>query len=335
MECFACKSDIPQQDAVNCGVCHNTLHLSCTDIKRKNDRKDWKCVNCRPVLVTTNPKVTGTVSNPQSPACSIDTNSPVALQTILLEIRDLAKSMNSCHEKLDVHTRLIEDQKKEIEKYRSENQQLHDRISVLEKYNCDLKSRVNEMEQYSRKNSVEIHGVPLPKKTSHGARSKEDTIAVVHRVGQAMGFKFEPYTIDACHRLGPSRNGQPPGIIVKFTRRVDKEDFLAKKKTRPQLSTRHVLGFEDCDFPIFVNESLSPYNRFLFMKAKEYKKVNNFKFCWVKNGHILLRKNESSNIMQVNSIDDLKYPSESVKVVESESGACNENILSFVRKVNG
>jgi hypothetical protein len=79
-----------------------------------------------------------------------------------------------------------------------------------------LEQRLDDAEQYSRRNCVEIHGVPV---------SGGDVLTTVKNVGMSM--------IDACHTLGtkPSTSG-PPGIIVKFVRRMDAEKLLSKRRDK-------------------------------------------------------------------------------------------------------
>lgn len=233
----------------------------------------------------------------------------------LRELRkDLSKSLEVCHEKLDDQKSLLEDQRQQLLTCLNQQQELQGRVVKLEKENVTLKQKMNDLEQYGRKNSIEIHGVPYPKKTSMGLQPKENIIEVVHRIGIAIGFKFEPYTIDACHRLRSAKGKagtnpeKPPGIILKFTRRMDKEEFLRIKKTRPQLSTRHVKGYEHVDQPIYIGDSLTQYNRFLLSKAKAFAKNENMKYTWFNNGKILMRKNEGSRVFVIASEEDLKTP---------------------------
>lgn len=88
------------------------------------------------------------------------------------------------------------------------------------------------MEQYSRRDCIEIQGVP--------EASREDTISsrsVVQTVGNAIGFKVENHMIDPRYKLkkSESRPSQIRKIIVKFFRRTVKEEFLRKKTIKRKL----------------------------------------------------------------------------------------------------
>ncbi|XP_054266878.1 uncharacterized protein LOC128989046 [Macrosteles quadrilineatus] len=160
-----------------------------------------------------------------------------------------------------------------------------------------LEERVEECEQYSRSNCVEIQGIPRT--------PTEDVLTIVKEVGKAMDMDITDTMVDTCHRLGPRGSGSTQsGIIVKFVRRIDKEELLRKRRVKRTLSTRH-MGRTD-DLPIYNNESLSPARRRLHTLARTYKKEKNYKFLWVRNGKIFLRKEENAPVKVITSEEDLK-----------------------------
>lgn len=160
-----------------------------------------------------------------------------------------------------------------------------------------LEDRLEDMEQYSRSNCLEIQGIPY--------MPTEDVLSIVKDVGKALDLTISDSMVDACHRLGVRQNGdKPPGIIVKFVRRIDKEEFLRKRRVKRTLSTRH-MGRSD-DLPIYVNESLSPTRRRLHAMARQYQRDNNYKFLWVRNGKIFLRKEEKAPVKVISRQEDLE-----------------------------
>lgn len=83
--------------------------------------------------------------------------------------------------------------------------------------------------------------------------------------------------IDCCHRLGnASSSGQPRHIIIKFIARWKKQELVAAKKVRRNGNMRDLnLNIPGLDRQIFLNESLTKFNRLLLVKCKNYKKLNN------------------------------------------------------------
>lgn len=225
---------------------------------------------------------------------------------VVTEIRDsqkqYEKSFNEACDSMDAQ--LIENTKA-LKAQHEQNGKLFKLVEDLSNENRDLKKsvkmleeRVEDLEQYSRNNCVEIQGIPQEK--------TEDVVSIVKDIGKAMDMEISDMMVDACHRLGgrQQRGDNPPGIILKFVRRIDKEEFLRKRRVKRSLSTRHI-GRKD-DHQIYINESLSPARRRLHALARAFRKEKNYQFLWVRNGKILLRKEESAPVKVVRSQEDLK-----------------------------
>ena len=103
---------------------------------------------------------------------------------------------------------------------------------------------LNDIEQYSRRQRIEIAGVP--------ESEEEDTNEIVVKVGEIIGVQVSHDDISASHRLpkprfstaarhGPvSAVGKHPKIIVKFVRRATKERFYQARKHLKSSSTRYL-----------------------------------------------------------------------------------------------
>ncbi|XP_046679343.1 uncharacterized protein LOC124366786 [Homalodisca vitripennis] len=177
-----------------------------------------------------------------------------------------------------------------IDELAAENRNLREKVSSLE-------MRIDDLEQYSRVNSVEIHGILQQK--------NEDVVAVVKEVGKALDLEITDSMIDNCHRLGrrPGPNSPQPGIVVKFVRRLDKEELLRKCRVKSNFSTRHMNL--SMDQPIYINEALSQARRRLLAAARQVKKEKSFKYLWVRGGKLFLRKEEMAPVFQVTCQADL------------------------------
>ncbi|KAG8250989.1 hypothetical protein J6590_090353 [Homalodisca vitripennis] len=98
---------------------------------------------------------------------------------------------------------------------------------------------------------------------------------------------------------------RPRGIVVKFTRRTVKEEFLQKRRVKRNLNT------SDIDFPspasvIYINESLTPTRRRIFNEVRSIKKEKGFTFIWIRNGEILVRPSEGDKVSAVSNWNDVE-----------------------------
>ena len=118
-----------------------------------------------------------------------------------------------------------------------------------------LHLQVERQEQYSRRESIRITGVPYVR--------GEVTNDIVKRVGISIGVHINVEDISTSHRTGKSRNGDPRPIICKFVSRQTKHQFLKNKKYARYITC------DDRGNPvrIFIEEDLTP------MRARVCKKL--------------------------------------------------------------
>lgn len=57
---------------------------------------------------------------------------------------------------------------------------------------------------------------------------------------------------------------------------------------------------------VFINERLTKFKRMLFSQTRLVAKSKQYKFIWLSNSDILVRKNENSNIIKIRSPEDVE-----------------------------
>ncbi|XP_046666447.1 uncharacterized protein LOC124358200 [Homalodisca vitripennis] len=214
--------------------------------------------------------------------------------------QDFNTSYEALHVKLEENAQSLQSALQKIEEFSKRVVDLELENGNLKKKVDELEIRVDDMEQYSRRNCLEIQGIPEEK--------NENVLDIVKDVGRALGMDVSEEMIDTCHRLGQKDSGYrgPRGIIVKFVRRLDREALLQKRRERKKdFSTRHLSLDRPSDVPVYLNESLSPMRRKLLAKARMLKRDRGYKYIWLRNGNILLRKEEGSAVIQIKTQADL------------------------------
>ena len=218
--------------------------------------------------------------------------SPLSEQ--LKEALAMVKSLNTKYEKLEETLVVLQEENKAL---KEEHASL--KAQVLSSAN-DLKSvqkSLNDLEQYTRRDSVEIRGIPLPEESQ-----EEDTNEIVLQLSQKMGIPLERKDISVSHRIR-SRSSVDSAIIVKFVRRELRERLYRARKRLKSITTAD-FGFS-VEKKIFINESLTPKNKELFKDCLRFKKDNSFKFLWTNAGKIFLRRNADSPVILINSSVDI------------------------------
>lgn len=154
---------------------------------------------------------------------------------------------------------------------------------------------MTELKQYSHTNNLEIKGLPVA--------AQECLETTVQTLGNKPGIEISASDIDVVHRV-PTKDKRKYNIVVRFLSRKTRDKVLAMSMKK-RLSTTN-FNFEE-DSPVYVNEDLCPELKILLGKTTQRRKEKAWKFSWVQNGRILVRKAENSPIVHVASEDDLKF----------------------------
>lgn len=174
---------------------------------------------------------------------------------------------------------------------KTENKTLREEIQVL-------KEDVDNIENTHNEKKIEVHGLPYKK--------NEDLCNIITKIGKTFDFNIEKEDIDDAYRIERVNNKDDKikPVVVSFVRKRDKEKFLNMRRKRSLFSNE--IGLDEIRTQIFINEYLSRRKKQLLWKTRKFKLEKNYKFVWTKNGRILLRKTENSQIIQVHSQEDLE-----------------------------
>ncbi|CAG4978126.1 unnamed protein product [Colias eurytheme] len=239
----------------------------------------------------------------QSILAQVKTSISSEMKTIKTEIVDLKNSMEFINKQYEDFKKEHHSALKSLDQLLNENTNMRSTIT-------HLNERLNQLEQNSRSNNVEIQCVP-EKKT-------ENLLSIVSSIGKVVKCNVEEESIVKCTRtakLDPT-SARPRAIIVQFNTPRLRDQFLAATKihNRAQKEMSDKLNTGDIGLagekkPIFVMEHLSPTNKALHAAARQKAKQHNYKFVWVRGGKIFVRKAENTDfvyIKDMNSLDKIK-----------------------------
>lgn len=209
-------------------------------------------------------------------------------------------------------TESISFMEKEYEEVRREMQHKIETINNLESENKNLRcyiqevdSRLSQMERHSRASNVEIQCVPEHK--------NENLVTIVKQLAHTLKYNLNESDIHLCTRISKIQktNNRPRSVIVKFSCPRVRDGFLAaaiafnKKNSTDKLNTSHI-GIGGDHKPIYVTDHLSPSMKALHAAARVKAKELNYKFVWVKSGHIYMRKSDSSDYKFIKNMETLR-----------------------------
>lgn len=331
-KCEACGKDVVSRDTMSCSSCTLKYHHQCLNVSAENFKKysreykaSWKCPTCRPKdrkgdNTNTPIRTIAPSGSLESPLCSMDAT---VLNTIkeqvdvsvresvarvmkaelegfreqMLLLRDLKESVDFMSEEFDRLSSELKATKEHAAHVESENASLKGNIS-------DLLTRVNNLEQHCRENNIEITGVP--------ENRSENLVNVTKQILKAVSCPLPETEIRYCTRIRKidPNNARPRAVIVKLSSVIQRDTVLAAiskfNKSNPQdkLNT-HQLGYGGTKSPVFVSEHLSPFYKKLHAETRSTAREKGYKWVWVRNGHIFVRKSDTSPAKLISNHDAL------------------------------
>lgn len=208
------------------------------------------------------------------------------LKQELDEVKKSMEFMNNTFEELRGTKQELENLKKDNAALKKEKDELA--LSLL-----STTKELTDLKQYTRKNNLEIKGIPK--------EEKESLVEVVQKIGGKVGVAVAASDIDVVHRV-PTKDKDKTNVIVRFVSRARRDEVLqAAKKKR---FAANEIGFPDTN-AVFINEHLCPENKALLGMAIAKKKEKNWKFVWVTESKILARKAENARAIHIATKEDL------------------------------
>lgn len=202
------------------------------------------------------------------------------LATLKEALAKASKERASAEKELVAVTKRLDEQQEEI----SELYDLQDRL-----------------EQYTRKNSLEIHGIPEEAYTS--------TEEVILKLANALEVTVVPQNIEISHKLTTKRG---KAIIAKFiSHKVKTNLYRARAKLKnikvSDLFTGSSYATSTRSEKIFLNENLTSYRRRIVNRANEKRKNGELLSVWSLDGTIFVKTSPEGRPVKISEIEDLEY----------------------------
>ena len=218
------------------------------------------------------------------------------------ELTELKSSFNT-------HSTEINSLKKTLNKALFENDTLKQTVDSLMKkvkmqegYINELYGQQDDLEQYTRKHALEIHGIPEDLYTT--------TDDVVIKLGELLNVPITNADIDISHKLFNGKN-QPKAIIVKFISHKKKTQLYRKRTELRNVKISDL--FPDCSTAdvvqstrIFINENLTQYRKGIMKKANKMRKDGMIQSAWSLDGKLYVKTSPSGTPVRIYCEDDLK-----------------------------
>ena len=173
-------------------------------------------------------------------------------------------------------------------------------VEKIEKDDGELFMKVNQMDNFLRRQNVEIQGVPVTE--------NEDLEKIVTNVLKIVDPRLERKELVSFRRMKPTgmaedRKKAFNPILVKFRSFEQKVKIMKEKK---KLANANFNSIGQNVERVFINENLTPFSRDLLYHTRRFQKANGWKFSWSSGGVVLMREQENSKAVVIRCLKDLE-----------------------------
>lgn len=204
----------------------------------------------------------------------------------LTEIKDTMNFLSAQNEEL----------KSKIEKLEQNTRKDREYITILE-------DKLENLQRENRKSNIQIQNVPKINK-----ETREDLINMVLCLSKEIDCKIDRSDIRDIYRIRNKRDDRlDMPIIIETSSNILKTDILKMckahniKRNKDKLCAKHLGLTVNENSPIYVSEHLTAKAARLYFLARDLVKSKNFKFCWTSYGRVYIRKNEDSPVITITS----------------------------------
>ena len=227
-------------------------------------------------------------TRPQSNVSTDKSSTNESSQIGCLEAKLLSRFDNLSTEFLNLKDIII------IKNLQIENERLRNQVSYLDKKVVSLEAKHNILEQYGRRNNIEITGIP---DTVQDNQLENKVIEIL----DAIGIGTKSVDFEDCHRVGKSKNTSKK-VIARFVNRKLVEKVLCKRK---QLRTIYKTSIGLHNATIFLNQNLTPKNNKIAYHCRKLKRDGTISKTYTSNGTNIICCNLIKDGKKVYHVNDL------------------------------
>lgn len=210
------------------------------------------------------------------------------LSELKISIDKTAKSNGALEKKLQATASSLEATRRDLDKQFEEVDRLNEALDNLE--------------QYTRKNSLEFHGIP--------ENSYQSTEEAVLKLAAALDVQVTSSDIEISHKL--KRKSGASVIIAKFCSHKIKTK-LYKQRTKlknikaSDLFPGYAAAAARFNDRLFINENLTSYRRGLVDSANRKRRDGCIHSIWTMDGKIFVKTSPEGNPVRIFTENDLEY----------------------------
>lgn len=209
------------------------------------------------------------------------------------KIEELISSVEFMGKQFDVFNKKVDSMLSEIKVLKIENEKIANENKYLSSEVSSLKLKIDNIEQFNLNKYIDITGIPQT--------TNENCSEIVKQIGLKTNTTVNVIEAKRIY-ISNSKNS----IIVAKLETTEMKRTLIRNSKISKLSANNILSTWSNEIKVYVNERLTKDRRTLFGQARRTGKDKQFKFIWVNNGDILMKKDENSKTIRISIQQDLE-----------------------------
>lgn len=309
--CTMCKQgNVDENECVTCKYCFSSFHFKCKNISVKSIHYLRKVgYFCTPHCAELFKRIIERqeLKSPMKTLVSAELKSAVSnivneMNTVKGDVYSITTAIEKSQDFLSSKFDIIV---AELNKLKSENENLKQQVVELQNSQMILKSTANKVECAITKadndaiaNNAIVFGFPT--------KPNENVHELIHKTAEVIGTRLSDNSIASATRLYSSR--KPNAIVpirVKFNSKTEKESMLLRTKKVKELKSTSIdksLVVNGQPTSIVIRNELTSSTIQLLKELRGMQQKYNVKYIWPgKNGDILIKKAENSKPLVIKS----------------------------------
>lgn len=292
MQCSVCSTNITRvtKPGLQCAKCSKYFHDKCANLSA--DQFDaiaktnisWYCDVCKPKGTRKSIIIPRSAETPKS---SHNTDSPSTNQPEITNNQLFDKINGIFNQKFDDLNKKIEELIEENKKLKEVNNKNMKATTVLETKVDQLDAELSIIKQREFVKDLFISGIPKDNNNNNINDLVLETISLLQLDEEITMADFS-----SVFKVGPDEKTISVVVSVK--------DENIKSKILKAAKSLRVKN-------IFINQRLTYYNSQLLKSITKFRKEYNYKYLWVSDGKILLKKDDGSKTIHIKTQTYLKY----------------------------
>jgi hypothetical protein len=297
--CKRCQEKIISDGGnVICGNCSGEFHIACSGLsertwraKSQAKKAEWHCSYCRDRIRSNSVNSAEGEGLPEELRLGFSRMTETLERLIQAKMEKFEQIFGKWETKIEKLTESMGLIENELKLVKSDLIQ-QEKVQLEMKNNIEqLKIENEELKYAANANKIEITGLCV------NEISYEEQVRKLLKVLHVEDIETNVKSINKINRNTDSK------IIVEIRDSNVKQKILKQSKIiRPKLSL-----FDNTlpDKSIYINHCMTPYFKKIYYEAKQMKLLKNYKFLWVTEAGIFIKKTENGKTIKLNSLSKL------------------------------